>query len=161
MFGRCVCSSLGDGTALRPGFLLLLHRGVLVALPFIFVLFLPAVCFFQNMTRPFILRPSAFSHFHLDVDLFSSSNLILTLTLTVSCLCLLTFRVSISFLQDDPKPFASLYCQAALHIFVLGALRGRLSAFVLPSMLLLMSMTSPLKTCHTMVGLLVRTSEVY
>ena len=39
-------------------FLLPLHRDVLVALPFVLVLFLPAVFFFfQNMTCPFILRP--------------------------------------------------------------------------------------------------------
>jgi hypothetical protein len=75
-----VYSSLGDDIALRPGFLLLLHRDVFVALPFVFVLFLPAVYFFQNMTRPFILRPSPFSHFHLGVDLFLFSTPILTLT---------------------------------------------------------------------------------
>ena len=71
------------------------------------------------------------SDFRLRADLFPSSNVVLTLTLSVSYLCFLKFCVSIYFLQDDPEPFASLYCQVALHIFVLGVLLGRLSAFVL------------------------------
>ena len=84
----------------------------------------------------------------LRADLFPSSTLILISTLDVSCLCFLRFCVSIYFLQDDPKPFASLYCHVTLHIFVLGVLRGRLSAFVLPS--LSMPLTSPPKTFQWM-----------
>ena len=53
-----MCSSIGDNTALRLGFLLLLHGDMFIALPFSLVLFLPAV-FFPNMIRPFVLHLSS------------------------------------------------------------------------------------------------------
>ena len=47
-----MCSH-GDDTALRPSILLPLRRDVLIALPFAFVLFLPAVYFFPRYNLSF------------------------------------------------------------------------------------------------------------